>query len=74
MSTIISRNPLNINTLSGLQGDTGYELRMFAENRIDRSPVTDIKLISTMPSVVKGMSFRVSMFCSIQNIGRNSYA
>jgi hypothetical protein len=27
-----------------------------------------------MPSVVKGMSFRVSMFCSIQNIGRNSYA
>ena len=56
-------------TLSGLQGDTGYELRMFAENKFDRSPVTDIQLISTMPSVVKGMSFRVSIFCSIQNIG-----
>jgi hypothetical protein len=38
---------------------------MFAENKIDRSLVTDIQLISTMPSVVKGMSFRVSIFCSI---------
>ena len=40
-------------TLSGLQGDTGYELRMFAKNMFDRSLVTDIQLISTMPSVVK---------------------
>ena len=48
-------------TLSGLQGDTGYELRMFAENKFDRSLVTDIQLISTMPSVVKGVSFRVSI-------------
>jgi hypothetical protein len=56
-------------TLSGLQGDTGYELRMLAENKFYRSLATDIQLISTMPSVVKGMAFRVSICCSIQNIG-----
>ena len=52
-------------TLSGLQGVTGYELSMFAENKFDRSLVTYIQLISTMPSVVKGVSLRVSIICSI---------
>ena len=52
-------------TLFGLQGDTGYELRMLAENKFYRSLATDIQLISTMPSVVKGVSLRVSIICSI---------
>ena len=43
--------------LSGLQGDTWYELRMFAENKFDSSLATDIQSISTMPSVEKGMIF-----------------
>jgi hypothetical protein len=34
--------------LSGLQSDTWYELRMFAENKLDRSSVTDIQSISTV--------------------------
>jgi len=33
--------------LSGLQGDTWYELRMFAENEFDRSLVTDIQSMKT---------------------------
>jgi hypothetical protein len=43
--------------LVGLQGDTWYELRMFAENKFGRSLVTDIQSISTMPAVEKGISF-----------------
>ena len=43
--------------LVGLQGDKWYELRMFAENRFDRSLVTDIQSISTMPDVEKGIFF-----------------
>ena len=51
-------------TLSGLQGDTWYELRMFSKNRFDRSNVTDIQSISTVPSLKKGMYSNVSSFCS----------
>jgi hypothetical protein len=40
---------------------------MVAENKFDRSPATDIQRKSTMSSV--GMSFRVSIFCSIKDIG-----
>ena len=36
--------------LSGLQSDTWYELRMFSKNKFDRSSVTDIQSISTVPS------------------------
>ena len=50
--------------LSGLQSDTWYELRMFAENKLDRSSVTDIQSISTVPSLKKGMYFDVLSFCS----------
>ena len=50
--------------LSGLQRDTCYELRMFAQNKFDRSSVTDIQSILTLPYIEKGMSFRVSVFCS----------
>ena len=50
--------------LSGLQSNTWYELRMFANNRFDRSSFTDIESISTVPYIEKGMSFRVSVFCS----------
>ena len=32
-------------TLSGLKGDTWYALRMFAENKLDKSSVTDIHSI-----------------------------
>ena len=46
-------------TLSGLQGDTWYELRMFAENKFDKSSATDIQSISTEPSIEKGMPSRV---------------
>jgi hypothetical protein len=46
--------------LSDLQGDTWYELRMFAENKFDKSNVTDIQSISTEPSIEKGMPFRIS--------------
>jgi hypothetical protein len=54
-------------SLSGLQGDTWYEVRMFAKNKFDSSSVTDIQIISTMPTVDKGMSFRLlSIFCSIK--------
>jgi hypothetical protein len=42
--------------LSGLQSDTWYELRMFAENNLDRSGATDIQRISTVPSLKKGSS------------------
>jgi hypothetical protein len=43
--------------LLGLQSDTWYELRMFAENKLDKSNTTDIQSISTVPpSVEKGMS------------------
>ena len=49
--------------LSELQSNTWYELRMFARNRYDRSSVTDIQIISTVPSVEKGISSRVSVFC-----------
>jgi hypothetical protein len=48
--------------LSGLQGDTWYELRMFAENNLDKSSATDIQSISTEPSIEKGMPSRVSVF------------
>ena len=51
-------------TLSELQGDTWYELRMFSENKFDRSSVTDIQSISTVPSLKKGMYSNVSSFCS----------
>jgi hypothetical protein len=51
-------------TLSELQGDTWYELRMFSENKFDRSSVTDIQSISTVPSLKKGMYYYVSSFCS----------
>jgi hypothetical protein len=44
-------------TLVGLQGDTWYELRMFAVNKFDRSLVTYIQSISTMPAVDKGIFF-----------------
>jgi hypothetical protein len=43
-------------TLSGLKGDTWYALRMFAENKFDKSSVTDIQIISTEPSIEKGMA------------------
>jgi hypothetical protein len=56
-------------TLIGLQGDTWYKLRMFAKNKFDRSRVTYIQNISTMPAVAKGIFFRVFIFCSIKNIG-----
>ena len=56
-------------TLIGLQGDTWYKLRMFAKNKFDRSCVTYIQNISTMPAVAKGIFFRVFIFCSIKNIG-----
>jgi hypothetical protein len=49
--------------LSGLQSNTRYELRMFAKNKFDRSSVTDIQSISTVPSNEKGMPSRVSVFC-----------
>ena len=49
-------------TLSGLQGDTWYELRMFAENKFYRISVTDMQSISTEPSIEKGMPSRVSVF------------
>ena len=52
-------------TLVGLQGDTWYELRMFAENKFERSLATDIKSILTLPAVDKGMHFRVFIFCYI---------
>ena len=48
--------------LSDLQGDTWYELRMFAENKFDKSSVTDIQSISTEPSIEKGMQYRISKF------------
>jgi hypothetical protein len=51
-------------TLSGLQGDTWYELRMFAENKFDRSSATYIQSISTVPSLKKGMPSSVSSICS----------
>jgi hypothetical protein len=44
-------------TLVGLQGDTWYELRMFAVNKFDRSLVTYIQSISTMPAVDKVIFF-----------------
>jgi hypothetical protein len=44
-------------TLVGLQGDTWYELRMFAENKFDSSLVTYIQSKSTMPAVDKGIFF-----------------
>ena len=53
-------------TLSGLQGDTWHELRMFAKNMFDRSSVTNIQSISTVPSVKKGMYSNVSSFCSFK--------
>ena len=49
-------------TLSGLQGDTRYELRMFAENKFDRSSPTDIRSISTVSSLKNGMPSSVSWF------------
>jgi hypothetical protein len=51
-------------TLTGLQDDTWYELRMFSENKFDRSSVTDIQSISTVPSLRKGMHSNVSSVCS----------
>jgi hypothetical protein len=51
-------------TLSELQSDTWYELRMFAENELNKSSVTDIQSISTdSTSVEKGMPSGVSLFC-----------
>ena len=52
-------------TLVGLQGDAWYKPRKFAENKFDRSRVTYIQSISTMPDVEKGIFFRVLIFCSI---------
>jgi hypothetical protein len=49
--------------LSGLKDDTWYELRLFAENKFDKSSVTDIQSISTRPSIEKGMACRESVFC-----------
>ena len=49
----------NIQTyiLSELQSNTWYELKMFAENKFDKSNATDIQSRSTLPpSVEKGMS------------------
>ena len=53
-------------TLLGLQGDTRYELRMIAENKFDRSSVTDKQIISTMPSVEKGMSLEYLYFAILK--------
>jgi hypothetical protein len=50
--------------LSDLQGDTWYELRMFAANKFDKSSVTDKQSISTVPSLKKGMPSSVSSICS----------
>ena len=50
-------------TLLGLQSNTWYEMRMFASNKFDRSLVTDIQSRSTVQSVEKGMSSRVSVLC-----------
>ena len=49
--------------LSGLQSNTWYELRMFAENKFDRSSVTDTQSILTVTSIDKGMPSRVLVFC-----------
>jgi hypothetical protein len=53
-----------IYTLSGLEDDPWYELRIFAENNLDRSGATDIQRISTVPSLKKGMPSSVSSICS----------
>jgi hypothetical protein len=37
---------------------------MFSKNKFDRSSVTDIQSISTVPSLKKGMYSNVSSFCS----------
>jgi hypothetical protein len=52
-------------TLWELKGATWYELRIFAENKFDKSNVTDIQSISTGPSIEKGtcMACRESIFC-----------
>ena len=48
--------------LSELQSNTWYELRMFAENKFDKSNATDIQSRSTLPpSVTKGMSSSLSI-------------
>ena len=36
-------------TLTGLQGNTRYELIMFAENKFDKSSTTYMQSISTVP-------------------------
>ena len=51
-------------TLSGLKGDTWYALRMFAEHKFDKSSVTYIQIISTGPSIEKGMACTESVFFS----------
>ena len=51
--------------LAGLQGDTLYELRMFAENKFDKSSITDIQSISTIPSFEKGI---IILFVHIKHI------
>ena len=66
--------------LSGLHSGTWYELRMFAENKFDKSSATDIQSISTVPSIEKGMPSSVSVFCFLAlsiccypNIGGRQY-
>ena len=66
--------------LSGLQSGTWYELRMFAENKFDKSSATDIQSISTVPSIEKGMPSSASVFyclalsiCCSPNSGGRRY-
>ena len=37
---------------------------MFAENMFDKSSVTDVQSISTVPTIEKGVPASVSVFCS----------
>jgi hypothetical protein len=68
-------------TLVGLQGDTWYKLRMFAENKFDRSRVTYIQSISTMPAVEQGIVleylyfvlFKIKVFIQQLEGGRCSH-
>ena len=57
-------------TLVGLEGDKWYELRMFAENKFDRSLVTYIQSISTMPAVENGICI---LFYLKYNLSSNNW-
>jgi hypothetical protein len=61
-------------TLSGLQSDTWYELRMLAKNEYDESSVTDMQSILTdSTSVEKGMPSGVSVFCYLSFLSSHDH-